>query len=66
VLSLQYEPVVQGYQNYLSNTNLDQFDAFLRHHLKPGADSHIMARIKEVYDSWSMDPGNTFYPKLSQ
>ena len=66
VLSLQYEPVVNGYQNYLANTNLDQFNSFIKHHYNGGADPHIIARLQEVYENWSVDPGNTFYPKLSQ
>ena len=66
VLSLQYEPVVQSYQKYLGNSTLDQFNSFISHHLRGGADPHIMRRLGDVYESWNNDPRNTFYPKLSQ
>jgi len=66
VLSLQYEPVVNSYQNYVNNTTLDRFNSFITHHLKRGADPHIMTRLGEIYESWNNDPGNTFYPKISQ
>jgi membrane associated rhomboid family serine protease len=66
VLSLQYEPVVRSYQAYLGNTTLDQFNLFIKHHLGRGADPQIMGRLKEIFESWNADPGNTFYTKLSQ
>ncbi len=66
VLSLQYEPVVRSYERYLGNTTLDQFNLFVRHHLQRGAHPDIMRGLGEVYEAWNMDPGNSFYPKLSQ
>ncbi len=66
VLSFQYEPVVNSYQNYLDNSTLDRFNSFVSHHLQRGADPKIMIRLQEIFESWNNDPGNTYYPKLSQ
>jgi membrane associated rhomboid family serine protease len=66
VLSLQYEPVVHSYQTYVGNSTLDQFNSFINHHFKGGADRQIMQRLGDVYERWNNDPGNTFFPKLSQ
>jgi membrane associated rhomboid family serine protease len=66
VLSLQYEPVINGFHNYVSNPTLDQFNLFANHHLKAGSDPQFYGRLQEVYNSWTADPGNTFFPKLTQ
>jgi len=66
VSALQYEPIVHAYQNYLINTNLDQFISFLQHHLVRGANPFYINRLKENFDLWNADPGNTLYAKLSQ
>ena len=66
VSALHFEPIVHAYQAYLSNTNLDQFNSFINHHLVRGADMHIMGRLKENFELWNADPGNTLYAKLSQ
>lgn len=65
VLSLQYEPVVRGFQDFMSNPTLAQFELFIRHHPPRGVDGRILDRLQSLYNDWSNAPGDNSFPKFA-
>ena len=65
VMSLQLEPIINGYNQFVVNPTLDQFTNFCNHHLRPGADDKIVKRLLGVINGWPSDPGNTYFPKAA-
>ena len=66
VMSLQLEPVLTGYEQFVNNRTLDQFNSFVSHHLQRGADPVIIGRLAEVHTGWNADPGSMIFPKLAE
>jgi membrane associated rhomboid family serine protease len=63
VMSLQLEPIINGYSQFVVNPTLDQFNNFVNHHLHRGADNDIVRPLLKTIRDWNSDPGNTYLPK---
>lgn len=66
VMSLQLEPIISGFNQFVVNPTLDQFNLFTSHHIQPGADRQIIGGLIEVSEKWNADPGSSFLPKLAE
>lgn len=66
VMSMQLEPVINGYDQFVNNRTLDQFNNFCNHHIRRGAHPVLIEFLGKVQQAWNSDPGNTFLPKLAQ
>ncbi len=66
VMSLQLEPIINGYDQFINNRTLDQFNNFCNHHLHRGAHPALIELVQKLQLAWNNDPGNTFYPQLAE
>jgi membrane associated rhomboid family serine protease len=65
VMSLELEPVLNGYGQFVNNRTLDQFNSFISHHLRRGAGAEIIQNLADVHSRWNADPGSQYLPKLA-